>query len=159
MTQQVYTDVQGQQLILSLLEVRHPALTAVMEEPLLILLYQSIKQHQEEMHSDSRRAPKATKKLQGAIKKFSKTCREIAERISALEDHNIALESDLGALRGPTEAPEYQFADVLWKIEDYENPQRNNNLRFLGIAEGVKGGDMRAIMISLFKGEFPELNT
>ncbi|KAJ1108374.1 hypothetical protein NDU88_005750 [Pleurodeles waltl] len=49
-----------------------------------------------------------------------------------------------------------QLVDIQWKIEDFENRQRHNNLRILGIEEGIEGQDARVYIIRLFKAAFPE---
>ncbi|KAJ1195496.1 hypothetical protein NDU88_004776 [Pleurodeles waltl] len=49
-----------------------------------------------------------------------------------------------------------QLIDIQWKIEDFENRQRRNNLRILGVQEGIEGQDARVYIIRLFKAAFPE---
>ncbi|KAJ1116732.1 hypothetical protein NDU88_004938 [Pleurodeles waltl] len=51
---------------------------------------------------------------------------------------------------------ESQLSDIQWKVEDFENRQRRNNLRLMGIQEGVEGQDSRAFIIRLLKAALPE---
>ncbi|KAJ1107731.1 hypothetical protein NDU88_005120 [Pleurodeles waltl] len=69
----------------------------------------------------------------------------------------MAVEADVVALKEQTAAHDGQLTDIMWKLEDQENRQRRNNLRFLGIGEGVEGNDIRAYMIKMLQDAFPEL--
>ncbi|KAJ1159666.1 hypothetical protein NDU88_000171 [Pleurodeles waltl] len=73
------------------------------------------------------------------------------------EERKAAVEADVEALREQCVTQDGQLTDIMWKLEDHENRQRRNNLRFLGINVGVGGNDIRAYMIKLLRGAFPEL--
>ncbi|KAJ1203804.1 hypothetical protein NDU88_007585 [Pleurodeles waltl] len=120
----------------------------------------SIKQLQEKTRTESCRAQIGMKLLRGAVRnrKVNKMCSDIGEQISTMEDRAAAVEGELGALKGQIEAYKSQLMGVMWMLEDFENRQLRNNLRFLGIVEGVEVNDIRAYMLSLLKGALPELS-
>ncbi|KAJ1152543.1 hypothetical protein NDU88_005318 [Pleurodeles waltl] len=124
--------------------------------PSLHLIYQTIMAQHKQTQRDSKKARVATKQLQVAVSKVAKTCSEIGERIAAIECRADVLESDLGAVTKQAAMHETQLSDIQWKVEDFENRQRCNNLRLIGIQEGVEGQDSRAFIIRLFKAAFPE---
>ncbi|KAJ1151090.1 hypothetical protein NDU88_003877 [Pleurodeles waltl] len=124
--------------------------------PSLHLIYQIITSQHKQTQRDSKKARVATKQLQVAISKVAKTCSEIGERIAAIECRADALESDLGAVTKQAAMHESQLSDIQWKVEDFENRQRRNNLRLIGIQEGVEGQDSRAFIIRLLKTALPE---
>ncbi|KAJ1136209.1 hypothetical protein NDU88_002626 [Pleurodeles waltl] len=124
--------------------------------PSLHLIYQTITSQHKQTQRDSKKARVATKQLQMAISKVAKTCSEIGERIAAIECRADVLESDLGAVTKQAAMHETQLSDIQWKVEDFENRQRRNNLRLIGIQEGVEGQDSRAFIIRLLKAAFPE---
>ncbi|KAJ1171520.1 hypothetical protein NDU88_003381 [Pleurodeles waltl] len=99
----------------------------------------------------------ATKHLQGIVCKVVKSCIEIEEKLSTMEERTMAVEADVEALREESAAHDGQLTDIMWKLEDQENRQRRNNLWFLGIGEGVEGNDIRAYMIKMLRDAFPEL--
>ncbi|KAJ1119145.1 hypothetical protein NDU88_007331 [Pleurodeles waltl] len=103
--------------------------------PSLHLIYQTITSQHKQTQRDSKKARVATKQLQVAISKVAKTCSEIGERIVAIECRAEALESDLGAVTKQAAMHESQLSDIQWKVEDFENRQRRNNLRLIGIQE------------------------
>ncbi|KAJ1119545.1 hypothetical protein NDU88_007730 [Pleurodeles waltl] len=76
---------------------------------------------------------------------------EAETRISDLED-------DIGSQRATQEIMEKQLEDTQWKLTDLEDRLRRNNLRVLGIPEGVEGSDPRGFMVALFKEAFPGLH-
>ncbi|KAJ1168229.1 hypothetical protein NDU88_000177 [Pleurodeles waltl] len=85
---------------------------------------------------DSKKARVATKQLQVAVSKVAKTCSEIGERITAIECRVDVLESDLGAVTIQAAMHVIQLSDIQWKVDNFENRQRRNNLRLIGIQEG-----------------------
>ncbi|KAJ1154166.1 hypothetical protein NDU88_006920 [Pleurodeles waltl] len=91
----------------------------------------------------------ATKRLQGTVRKVVKSCIEIEEKLSTMEERTIAVEADVETLREQSVAHDRQLTDIMWKLEDQENRQRRNNLQFLGIGEGVEGNDIWAYMIKM----------
>ncbi|KAJ1170023.1 hypothetical protein NDU88_001904 [Pleurodeles waltl] len=104
--------------------------------PSLGLIYQTIMAQHKQTQGDSKKARVATKQLQVAVSKIAKTCSEIWEQITAIESRGDVLETDLGAVVQETAMHDTQLSDIQWKIEDFENQQRRNNLRILGIQEG-----------------------
>ncbi|KAJ1170610.1 hypothetical protein NDU88_002483 [Pleurodeles waltl] len=111
---------------------------------LLQIIYDMIKEVQTETRAESRWARIATKNLQGAVQTITKSCTEIEEKLSTMEDRTTAVEADVEALKEQSEIHGSQLTDIMWKLVDYENRQRRNNLRFLGIEEGLDGNDIRA---------------
>ncbi|KAJ1174455.1 hypothetical protein NDU88_006277 [Pleurodeles waltl] len=122
-------------------------------------IYNSIKDLQTETRIESQRARVATKRLQGTVRKVAKTCTEIEAKLCSMDEKIGAVEEDVDALKQQSAARGDQLADVMWKLEDFENRQRRNNLRFLGIPEGLEGGDIRTYMVKLLRVAFPELGT
>ncbi|KAJ1145822.1 hypothetical protein NDU88_012106 [Pleurodeles waltl] len=118
-------------------------------------IYDSIKELQNETRAESRRARMTTKHLQGTVRKVVKSCAEIEGKLSTMEERTMAVEADTEALRAQTATHEEQLTDIMWKLEDQENRQRRNNLRFLGIKEGEEGNNIRAYMIKCCKMHFP----
>ncbi|KAJ1101281.1 hypothetical protein NDU88_006353 [Pleurodeles waltl] len=127
------------------------------ESGMLQSIYNSIKELQTEARIESRCARVATKRLQGTVRKVAKSCTEIEAKLNTIEERTTVVEADVEALREQCVTQEGQLTDVMWKLEDHENRQRRNNLRFFGINEGVEGTDIRAYMIKLLRGAFPEL--
>ncbi|KAJ1101568.1 hypothetical protein NDU88_006635 [Pleurodeles waltl] len=120
-------------------------------------IYNSIKELQAEARVESRCARVATKRLQGTVRKVAKSCTEIEAKLNTIGERTAAVEADVEALREQCVTQEGQLTDVMWKLEDHENRKRRNNLRFFAINEGVEGTDIRAYMIKLLPGAFPEL--
>ncbi|KAJ1190703.1 hypothetical protein NDU88_000025 [Pleurodeles waltl] len=127
------------------------------ETGILQSIYSSIKELQTETRIESRRARVATKRLQGSVRKVVKSCMEIEAKLCSMEDRIVAVEDDIDTLKEQNTAREGQLTDVMWKIEDLENRQRRNNLRFLGKPEGLEGDNIQAYMVVLLRGAFPEL--
>ncbi|KAJ1116854.1 hypothetical protein NDU88_005059 [Pleurodeles waltl] len=75
-----------------------------------------------------------------------------------METRTNALETEVKATAKQTVAQEQQILDMQWKLEDAENRQQQNNLRILGIAEGLEGQDNRACIVLLLRRAFPDLN-
>ncbi|KAJ1119344.1 hypothetical protein NDU88_007530 [Pleurodeles waltl] len=105
--------------------------------PSLHLIYQTIMLQHKQTQRDSKKARVATKQLQVAVSKVAKTCSEIGERIAAIECRADALESDLGAVTKQAAMHDTQLSDIQWKVEDFENRQRRNNLCLIGIQEAM----------------------
>ncbi|KAJ1142002.1 hypothetical protein NDU88_008330 [Pleurodeles waltl] len=74
-----------------------------------------------------------------------------------METRTEELETEVRAATAQTATQGQQISDIQWKLEDAEKRQRLNNLRVLGIAEGLEGQDTRAYVVSLFKKAFPDL--
>ncbi|KAJ1164737.1 hypothetical protein NDU88_005171 [Pleurodeles waltl] len=140
-------------------EAGHAGLTIETGDSMLQLIYDSVKEHQTETLAESRRAWLVTKHLQGALKKVSTTCTKIGEKLNAIEERTSAVEANMGALQGEVETHTGQLSDIKWKMEDFENRQRQNNRQFTGIKKEVEGSNRRAFMIDLLKGAFPDLAT
>ncbi|KAJ1194600.1 hypothetical protein NDU88_003888 [Pleurodeles waltl] len=123
-----------------------PALGA--EAGMLQSIYNSIKELQTETRIESRRARVATKRLQGTVRKVAKSCTEIGTKLSLMEERIITVEEDVVNLKEQNTMRDEQLTDVMWKLEDFENRQRRNNLRILGIPEGLEGTNIRTYMIN-----------
>ncbi|KAJ1190989.1 hypothetical protein NDU88_000306 [Pleurodeles waltl] len=100
-------------------------------------IFNSIKEFQTETRVESRRARMATKRLQGSVRKVEKSCTEIETKLGTMEERIVAVEEDVDSLKQQNAIQESQMTDVMWKLEDLENQHRRNNLRFLGIEEGL----------------------
>ncbi|KAJ1119809.1 hypothetical protein NDU88_007994 [Pleurodeles waltl] len=115
----------------------------------------SISAQKQETRIESRRAKVATKRLQGAVRKVAKSCTEIEAKLGSMDERIAVVEEDVDILKQQNATQEGQLTDIMWKLEDFENRQRRNNLRFLGINEGLEGSDIWAYMIKLLQGAFP----
>ncbi|KAJ1119474.1 hypothetical protein NDU88_007659 [Pleurodeles waltl] len=124
------------------------------ESGMLQSIYNSIKELQTETRIENRRARVATKHLQGTVCKVAKSCTEIEAKLGSMDERIAAFEEDANALKQQCVTQDAQLTDIMWKLEDYENRQRRNNLCFLGIDEGLEGSDIRAYMIKLLRGGF-----
>ncbi|KAJ1213833.1 hypothetical protein NDU88_001464 [Pleurodeles waltl] len=127
------------------------------EAGLLQSIYSSIKELQTETRIESRHARIATKRLQGSVRKVVKSCTEIKAKLGSMEERIVAVEEEVDTLKGQSTVRNEQLTDVMWKMEDFENRQRRNNLRFLGIPEGLEGSNIQTYMVNLLRGAFPEL--
>ncbi|KAJ1152896.1 hypothetical protein NDU88_005670 [Pleurodeles waltl] len=112
-------------------------------------IFNSIKEFQTETRVESRRARMATKRLQGSVRKVAKSCTEIETKLCTMEERIVAVEEDVDSSKQQNAIQESQMTDVMWKLEDLENRYRRNNLRFLGIEEGLEGNDIRDYMIKI----------
>ncbi|KAJ1206837.1 hypothetical protein NDU88_002234 [Pleurodeles waltl] len=121
-------------------------------------IYQSIMEHREESKSESRRTQLACRKMQIQICRVAKTCSEFTTRMEEVETHISHLEDEAGSHQVTREAMEKQLEDTQWKLTDLEDRLRRNNLRVLGVPEGLKGSDTYSFMIALFKEAFPDLH-
>ncbi|KAJ1208189.1 hypothetical protein NDU88_003575 [Pleurodeles waltl] len=121
-------------------------------------IYQSIMKHQEESKSESRRTQLACRKMQIQIRRVAKTCSEFATRMEEVETRISHLEDEAGSHQVTREAMEKQLEDTQWKLTDLEDRLRRNNLRVLGIPEGLEGSDTHSFMVTLFKEAFPDLH-
>ncbi|KAJ1190705.1 hypothetical protein NDU88_000027 [Pleurodeles waltl] len=111
-----------------------------------------------QIQGDNKKARVATKHLQVALSKVAKTCSEIGERIAMIESCASVLEGEVGTMAQQSALHETQLTDIQWKIKDIENQQRRNNLRILGIEEGVEGQDPRAFIVKIFRATFTDLD-
>ncbi|KAJ1192859.1 hypothetical protein NDU88_002165 [Pleurodeles waltl] len=121
------------------------------EAGMLQSIYSSIKELQTETRIESRSARIATKKLQGTVRKVAKSCTEIETKLSLMEERIVAVEEDVVNLKEQNTMRDEQLTDVMWKLEDFENRQRRNNLRILGIPEGLEGSNIRTYMITFLR--------
>ncbi|KAJ1188292.1 hypothetical protein NDU88_005054 [Pleurodeles waltl] len=96
-------------------------------------IFNSIKEFQTKTRIESRRARVATKRLQGSVRKVAKSCTEIEAKLCTMEERIVAVEEEVDTLKQQNATQESQMTDVMWKLEDLENRQRRNNLRFLGM--------------------------
>ncbi|KAJ1101159.1 hypothetical protein NDU88_006231 [Pleurodeles waltl] len=127
------------------------------EAGMLQSIYISIKELQTETRIESWRARIATKRLQGTVRKVAESCTKIEAKLCSMEERIVAVEEDVDSLKEQSATRDDQLTDVMWKLEDFENRQRRNNLRFLGIPEGLEGSDIRTYMVKLLRRAFPEL--
>ncbi|KAJ1100198.1 hypothetical protein NDU88_005285 [Pleurodeles waltl] len=121
-------------------------------------IYQSIMEHQEESKSESRRTQLAGLKMQIQIRRVAKTCSEFTTRMEEVETRISHLEDEAGSHQVTREAMEKQLEDTQWKLTDLEDSLRRNNLRILGVPEGLEGADTHSFMVALFKEAFPDLH-
>ncbi|KAJ1106300.1 hypothetical protein NDU88_003701 [Pleurodeles waltl] len=119
------------------------------EGGILQSIYSSIKELQTETRIESRRARFAKKRLQGTVHKVAKSCTEIEAKLCSMEERIVAVEEDVDTPKEQSATRDEQLTDIMWKMEDFENRQRRNNLRFLGILEGLEGSNIRTYMVNL----------
>ncbi|KAJ1100716.1 hypothetical protein NDU88_005797 [Pleurodeles waltl] len=67
------------------------------------------------------------------------------------------LEQAVMMLHDQDESQQAQMSDLMWKMEDFKNGERINNLRLWGLAEGMEGNYFRAIKVGLLREAFSEL--
>ncbi|KAJ1204262.1 hypothetical protein NDU88_008043 [Pleurodeles waltl] len=127
------------------------------ETPLLDLIYRTMMYHHEQAQKESRKAKLANRQLQLSIKKVVKFCQDIGTHIASMETRSEELETEVRAATAQTATQGQQISDIQWKLEEAKNRQWRNNLRVLGIAEGLEEQDTRAYVVSLFKKAFPDL--
>ncbi|KAJ1117487.1 hypothetical protein NDU88_005687 [Pleurodeles waltl] len=127
------------------------------DSEMLQSIYDLIKELQTETRAESWRARMAKKHLQGTVHKMVKSWAVIEGKLSSMEERTMVVEADIEALRAQTATPDGQFTYIMWKLEDQENRQRRNNLRFLGIKKEVEGNSNRAYMIKMLQEAFPEV--
>ncbi|KAJ1153152.1 hypothetical protein NDU88_005914 [Pleurodeles waltl] len=115
--------------------------------PSLHLIYQTMMAQHKQIQGDNKKARLATKQLQVAVSKVAKSCSEIGERIATTETRTSVLEAELGTVVQQSTMHESQLTDIQWKLEDFENQQRHNNLCILGTQEGAEGQDTGAFIV------------
>ncbi|KAJ1190718.1 hypothetical protein NDU88_000040 [Pleurodeles waltl] len=123
----------------------------------LEIIYQSIMADHKKTRADSHRAQTASLNLQGTICKLTKTCTKLLERMTKFENRVAVLENEVMAQMKLCEATETHLTDTHWKLEKLGNRFRHNNLRVLGIAEGLEGSDTRKYIVKLFNTAFSDL--
>lgn len=123
----------------------------------LDLIYETMLAHRAESKQDSARTQGACRKLQNAVRRVGRACSDIGASVGEAESRISVLEDDLAAQKSATEAMKSQKEDVLSRLTDLENRMRRNNLRVLGIPEGVEGEDIRKFITDLFLEALPEL--
>ncbi|KAJ1188892.1 hypothetical protein NDU88_005648 [Pleurodeles waltl] len=133
-----------------------PALVLGIQTQKCYSLYTTRSRSYKMRRAESRRARMATKHPQGTVRKVVKSCAEIEGKLSTMEERTMAVEADIEALRVQTATHDGQLTDIMWKLEDLENRQRRNNLRFLGI-KGEEGNNIREYMIKMLQDAFPKL--
>ncbi|KAJ1106771.1 hypothetical protein NDU88_004169 [Pleurodeles waltl] len=121
-------------------------------------IYQSIMEHREESKLESRRTQMACRKMQIQIRRVAKTCSEFTTRMEEAETRISRLEDEAGARQSSREMVEKQLEDTQWKLTDLEDRMRRNNLRVLGVPEGLEGSDIHSFMVALLKEAFPDLH-
>ncbi|KAJ1123468.1 hypothetical protein NDU88_001937 [Pleurodeles waltl] len=97
--------------------------TAKTREPSLSLIFKSITQLQAVVRIEYWHTHLAAKRLQAAIKKVNKTCSDIGEQISVLEEISELLESEMGLIKAQEVSQEYRLTDVMLKLKEFENQQ------------------------------------
>ncbi|KAJ1215747.1 hypothetical protein NDU88_003355 [Pleurodeles waltl] len=127
----------GQQLVNNDMEennggTKSDTCAASTDSGMLQSIFNSIKEFQTETRIESRRARVATKRLQGTVCKVAKSCTEIEAKLGTLDERIVAVEDDVDTLKQQNAMQEGQLTDIMWKLEDFENRQRRNNLRFFG---------------------------
>ncbi|KAJ1123467.1 hypothetical protein NDU88_001936 [Pleurodeles waltl] len=130
--------------------------SAKTREPSLSLIFKSITQLKAVVRIEYWHTHLAAKRLQAAIKKVNKTCSDIGEQISVLEEISELLESEMGLIKAQEVSQEYRLTDVMLKLKEFENQQWRNSLRVLGMAQGAEGIDICSFMLTLLKGAFLE---
>ncbi|KAJ1156173.1 hypothetical protein NDU88_008897 [Pleurodeles waltl] len=70
---------------------------------MLQMIYDTIRELQIETRPESRRARIATKQLQGTVRKVTRPCTEIEEKLNAMEKRTAAVEAEVEALKEQAE--------------------------------------------------------
>ncbi|KAJ1192140.1 hypothetical protein NDU88_001454 [Pleurodeles waltl] len=83
------------------------------DSEMLQSIYDSIKELQTETRAERRRGRLATKRLQGTVRKVVKSCTEIEEKLSTMEERTMAVEGDVVTLREQTTAHDGQLSDIM----------------------------------------------
>ncbi|XP_078533690.1 uncharacterized protein LOC144819833 [Lissotriton helveticus] len=133
---------------------QNATLTSVMDTVL-----QAIASHREQTSKDGRRAQQALHKVQGVVRKLSKSVAASNARMTDMEDRIVVNEAEATAVKEQVDAHDAELKDVRWKLEEMENRMRRNNLRVLGVPEKIEGENVRMFVIQLFKDTLPELST
>ncbi|KAJ1112514.1 hypothetical protein NDU88_000778 [Pleurodeles waltl] len=107
---------------------------------ILQLIYGTVRELQTDTRAENRKARVATKQLQITVRKIAKSCSELEEKLNTIESRTLVVEGEMAALKDHVVTQSGPLTDVMWKLKDFENRQRKNNLCFLGIEEGVEGG-------------------
>ncbi|KAJ1200312.1 hypothetical protein NDU88_004136 [Pleurodeles waltl] len=102
--------------------------TASTETNMLQLIYGTIRELQTELRTESLRARMTTKELQVTVRKVAKSCGEIEEKLNTMENRTSVVEAEVEVLKEQVETQGGQLTDIMWKLEDYENRQKRNNL-------------------------------
>ncbi|KAJ1152941.1 hypothetical protein NDU88_005714 [Pleurodeles waltl] len=98
------------------------------EAGMLQSIYSSVKELQTETRIENRRVRIATKRLQGSVRKVVKSCTEIEAKLGSMEERIVAVEEEVDTLKEQSAIRNEQLTDVMWKMENFENRQRRNNL-------------------------------
>ncbi|KAJ1103724.1 hypothetical protein NDU88_001145 [Pleurodeles waltl] len=133
----------------------HPSFEAQSGITSLETIYRSIMEHREESKSESRKTQLACRKMQMSICRVAKTCSEYATRMGEVETRISKLEDNTASQGAIGDSMKARLDEAQWKLVDLED--KRNNLRVLGVPEGVKGTDPRGFIVSLFKEVFPDL--
>ncbi|KAJ1179050.1 hypothetical protein NDU88_004289 [Pleurodeles waltl] len=119
---------------------------------------QSIMAHREDTWADGRRTQNAYRKLHGAVHCVAKTCTKFSDRLGELSARIVSLETESEAEKTTTDMLETGVSDAHWKLEDFDNRLRKNNLRVLGIPEVVEGAEGEETSKFIVRLSFPELS-
>ncbi|KAJ1136406.1 hypothetical protein NDU88_002823 [Pleurodeles waltl] len=91
-------------------------------------------------------------------KEIRDLCKVLGQRFDDLAEKTTALEVEVSGLRRAMEENRGAIQDlkmeedrVQLKLQLMENNLRRNNLRFLNVPEGLKGGDVKGLLVRLIK--------
>ncbi|KAM7388786.1 hypothetical protein PAMP_024936 [Pampus punctatissimus] len=94
---------------------------------------------------------RTTTSVEGKLSLLISRVVEVEKRVEWLEDSDKELKASLEASPLATKAELESLSD---KLEDMENRNRRNNLRFVGVQEGKESGDMTVFMQKLLTSIF-----
>ena len=89
---------------------------------------------------------RTTTSVEGNLSSLISQVVEVDKRVEWLDDSNKKVKASQEASPLATKA---ELEDFRYKLEDMENRNRQNNLRFVGIPEGRESGDMMEFMQKL----------
>ncbi|XP_078509799.1 olfactory receptor 6N2-like [Lissotriton helveticus] len=107
------------------------------------MMFGTLKQMQSEARGESRRARRDTKKIQASLRKLNRKYEEVEERVTQVEERTGRMEDEVTDWQAFKNEQGKIVGDLQWKIEDFENRQRRNNVRLLGLEEVLEGQDPR----------------
>ncbi|KAJ1189843.1 hypothetical protein NDU88_006585 [Pleurodeles waltl] len=82
------------------------------------------------------------------------TCSNLEAKIENLTQHTLDLEVGFQTLQSVVQENVQEVSRLKSKLERFENNARRNNVRILGVKEGLEGSDIKTFVLSLLKNYF-----
>ncbi|KAJ1192968.1 hypothetical protein NDU88_002274 [Pleurodeles waltl] len=87
--------------------------------------------------------------------RIQRTCSNLEGKIENVTQRTLDLEVGLQSLQSAMQENSQEVSLLKSKLERLENNARRNNVRILGVKEGLEGSDIKTFVISLLKNSFP----